>query len=326
MDKIRVGIAGGSEAPVFLEAAAEAGLEIAGIWIPDPGRGALRLAEEYGLGRPAGTLEELLEDATMDTIAIALPPPKRLSCALAALEAGRNVLLLKPWTINPKEAQRLLEAARDSHGVIFEVDGGQAGEIAHRLKRAAAQIGAIRLVQLNVAQLGRVPDTYSRRDKAVLLSDPGDLQFWERVFGCLDFLIDLLGKPSKITFTGGSGRDLDHTGVALLQYPRCLATLAVSTDSLGVSQFMLQGTTGMIRAQESPLAYTGFTRIQPDGTEKVELSKTIESPLCRELRLYQELLARDDRPVLEERLERSCAVLSVLAEVRKQAGLSDPLE
>lgn len=65
----------------------------------------------FGIKRRTTKVEELLEDATIDAVILALPTSVRTPIALQALAAGKHVLLEKPAAMNLEEIDAL-EAAR----------------------------------------------------------------------------------------------------------------------------------------------------------------------------------------------------------------------
>lgn len=80
-----------------------------------------RAAKRHPGIRTAAGIDELLGDPQIDAVAIATPVHAHFEPALAALRAGRHVLVEKPMTLNSGEAGRLVdEAAR--RGLTLMVD------------------------------------------------------------------------------------------------------------------------------------------------------------------------------------------------------------
>ena len=122
----KIGIVGtGWGARVQVPTFAEAGLEVAG---------------------PANRKEwrELVHDSSVDLISIVLPPPMHHEVALAALEAGKHVLCEKPTTLNPREAEELVAAAKQRPRQIALID--------HELRF----LPAWREARTRIGELGRI--------------------------------------------------------------------------------------------------------------------------------------------------------------------------
>ncbi|MFN2527553.1 MAG: Gfo/Idh/MocA family protein [Candidatus Baltobacteraceae bacterium] len=74
---------------------------------------AARVAKERNI---AGfqTLAEMLEGIEVDVVSIATPPFTHRNEVLAALAAGKHVICEKPFTLNVREAEELVEAAKQA--------------------------------------------------------------------------------------------------------------------------------------------------------------------------------------------------------------------
>jgi predicted dehydrogenase len=77
-------------------------------------------ASKHGIPRAYDSYEELLADDDLDLIYNALPPSMHASWTIAALEAGRDVLCEKPFTMNAAEARRVIEAASATGRRVIE--------------------------------------------------------------------------------------------------------------------------------------------------------------------------------------------------------------
>lgn len=93
----------------------------------------------------ASNLDALLEDDRVELVIITTPNPLHATMARRALEAGRHVLLEKPFTVTSREADDLIELARGTGRVlsVFQnrrfdgdfltlrrlIDEGQLGEV-----------------------------------------------------------------------------------------------------------------------------------------------------------------------------------------------------
>jgi predicted dehydrogenase len=81
---------------------------------------ARAFAARWGLPRAAASLDELLADAAVDVVYVATPHPAHEAHALAAIAAGKPVLLEKPFTMDAAGAARVVEAARAKGVFVME--------------------------------------------------------------------------------------------------------------------------------------------------------------------------------------------------------------
>lgn len=105
------------------------------------------LAARFGVPRVYSDYEDLLADPDVDAVTIAVPNALHLPVALAALSAGKHIMVEKPLARTSTEAQQIIDAAWRADrvlGVIFnrrgrhdmqivkrEVDRGRFGRIYH---------------------------------------------------------------------------------------------------------------------------------------------------------------------------------------------------
>lgn len=119
---------------------------VAAAWDPSAERLA-ELCHAQGIATQHGSAESLLADADIDAVYIAVPNKFHAPYAKQALEAGKHVILDKPFALNLAEAKGVAAAARKS-GKLFTlgmnqrfrsesqrirslVQGGSLGEIYH---------------------------------------------------------------------------------------------------------------------------------------------------------------------------------------------------
>jgi predicted dehydrogenase len=80
---------------------------------------AQKFSETFG-GTAYGSYEELVADPTVDAIYVATPHPAHHDNVILALNAGKPVLCEKPFAVNSKEAQAMVEAASRNSVALME--------------------------------------------------------------------------------------------------------------------------------------------------------------------------------------------------------------
>jgi predicted dehydrogenase len=110
MDKLAVGILGfvriGKEHAGWLRHCGSA----AAVAVADATPARREIAAGMGL-RTADTPEQLLNDSSIDTVLIATPTSMHCDHTLAALAAGKHVMIEKPMALDLPQAKRIVEAA-----------------------------------------------------------------------------------------------------------------------------------------------------------------------------------------------------------------------
>lgn len=76
-------------------------------------------AKDFG-GTAYGSYEELVKDPTIDAIYVATPHPAHHDNVILALNAGKPVLCEKPFAVNEREAQAMVDAATKNNVALME--------------------------------------------------------------------------------------------------------------------------------------------------------------------------------------------------------------
>jgi len=163
---------------------------------------AERLASPYAGVRATAILDELLSDPEVEAVAVATPASTHLQVALAALAAGRHVLVEKPLAATYDEGLQLVRAAEAAarvlmcdHTYCYTPAVGKIRELVH-----AGVLGDIQFLDSVRINLGLV-----RRDINVLWDlAPHDLSI-------LDFVLPEGCRPLAVAAHGadpiGVGQD-----------------------------------------------------------------------------------------------------------------------
>jgi predicted dehydrogenase len=77
-------------------------------------------ATEYGIEKAYGSYEELVNDPAVDVIYVATPHPFHKENTLLCLKAGKAVLCEKPFALNARDAQEVVDFARQKGLFLME--------------------------------------------------------------------------------------------------------------------------------------------------------------------------------------------------------------
>ncbi len=80
-----------------------------------------RICRQYPAARGVADVQDILRDPTIDAVALATPVSTHYPLARAALEAGKHVLVEKPFTDSAETAARLIDLAA-ARGLTLQVD------------------------------------------------------------------------------------------------------------------------------------------------------------------------------------------------------------
>ncbi|AYY13781.1 gfo/Idh/MocA family oxidoreductase [Actinobacteria bacterium YIM 96077] len=113
---------------------AQPGASIRCVVDADPHR-ARSLAADAGIDEWATDFESLIDRPDIDVVDICLPPRLHLEATVAFLDAGKHVLLEKPFVTSLDEARRLLDAEQNSTTTLMVAENWPYSSVARRVRR-----------------------------------------------------------------------------------------------------------------------------------------------------------------------------------------------
>ena len=116
-DPVTIGIIGCQRGRTLAREFANLGARIACVCDVDDARAAA-LKEEVGAGSAVADLRRVLDDQSVDAVAIATPDHWHAAAAVLACEAGKHVYVEKPCSHNIREGQLMVDAARRTKRVM----------------------------------------------------------------------------------------------------------------------------------------------------------------------------------------------------------------
>jgi predicted dehydrogenase len=110
---------------------------------------AATFAEANGIGRAHGSYRAIVEDDDVDVLYIATPHPQHRAVALAALAAGKAVLVEKAFTVTPEATREIVDLARSTGVFAMEAMWTRFQPVIMRMRELIAEgaIGDVRGVQ-----------------------------------------------------------------------------------------------------------------------------------------------------------------------------------
>jgi predicted dehydrogenase len=271
------------------------------------------------------TYEALVADPDVDAVYVATPHNGHREAALLALEAGKPVLVEKPFAVSARETEEVLNAAR-ARG-LFAMEAMWARFLPHmvsvRAELAAGTLGTVRTV---VADHGQwfAPDPVHRLFAPELAGGALlDLGIYP-----LSFVSMVLGAPDRVvargtkTFTG-----VDAQTSAVLEYDTgAQALISTTLESKTPCTAWIAGTEARIEIDGTFYAPSAYTLVHRDGTRDRR-----EFPFeGHGLRMQAAEVARCVRAGLTESTvlphAEILSIMQTMDEIRRQTGLVYPGE
>ncbi|GAA3632038.1 Gfo/Idh/MocA family protein [Microlunatus ginsengisoli] len=202
-------------------------------------------AERHGLERAYGSYREIIADADIDVLYLATPHPQHHAIAMAAIEAGKALLIEKTFTATVPGAEAIADAARARGVFVMEAmwTRFQPAIVAARDLIADGAIGEVRQVQ---ADLG-VDRPYDPSDRLFDPAQGGGAMLDLGVY-VVSLAQHFLGDPTTVAVSGSlAPTGVDAEAGLLLGYDDGrAASLLISLRGATPGAARIHGTRGWI--------------------------------------------------------------------------------
>ena len=262
---IRWGILGtGGIARTFTEDLLVLGHEVAAVGSRAPAT-AEKFADTYGIGRAYGSYAELAADDRIDVVYVATTHNVHHSAARTCLEAGRAVLVEKPFTTTAADAADLVSLARERNLFAMEAMWTRFNPLVARVRELVGDgaIGEVKAVYADFSE--NFPFDSSHRLWAPDLAGGAllDLGVYPVSFAWM-----LLGEPETIqavTTPAPTGVD-SNTGILFGYASGAVALLHCGFLTKTPQTATITGTTGWIEVA-GPFWHPHAMTLHRDGAE-----------------------------------------------------------
>jgi predicted dehydrogenase len=287
---------------------------------------AERFATLFELPAAHASYESLVADPSVDLVYVATPHPFHYPNARLALEAGKHVLVEKPFTLNAVQAQRLVTHAADRGLLVLEAMWTRWLPHMARLREivAAGTIGEPRSMSADHTQ--RLPDEPAHRLNDLELGGGAllDLGVYP-----VSFASDLFGAPQSIqavaTFKE-TGADAQVATIFRYAGGQIATTYSASVTQ-GPNVAVILGSEGRIEIDSVWYTATGLRIFGKDGTLIEDVRPAVEG------RGMHFQAAEAERLVSEGRIasdilppQETVAIVATMDAIREQIGLRYPGE
>lgn len=326
MTGLRWGIlATGGIAHAFAADLRTAGLDLRAVGSRRP-EAAQAFADEFEIPNVHGSYEALVADPEVDIIYVATPHPYHLDNAALVLQAGKHVLVEKPFTLNRDEAVALRDLAADNGLLVMEAMWTRYLPHMIRIREIieAGTLGEIRTVFADHTQ--KISDDPAHRLNAM---DLGGGALLDLGIYPISFVWDILGAPTEIRAVArkaDTGADAEVATV-MTHASGALSTSVSSSRGAGPNSAHIVGTEARIDIDRVWYTPTSFRVIAPDGTVLEDYVSNADGRGMQFQALAAESFVaegRFDSDLLP--IEETVAIMGTLDEIRAQIDLTYPGE
>ena len=276
------------------------------------------LQSMYNIKEIFTDLDECLSSPSIDTIYVAVPNNLHYSVAKKALEAGKNVICEKPFTLDYHETVELFELAESKNLILIEAITNQYLPNYLEIKENLSQIGNIRLVECNYSQLssryevfkkGIIAPVFDKNQGGGVL---GDLNIYN-----IHFVVGLFGAPKNSEYYPNIVREVDTSGILILEYDEFKVVCIAAKDTYNNSYANIQGDKGLIKVIGTLNEVPNY--IIKNNEVEMKVNKNIHKHrMYSEFKKFIDVINDNDFDFMKKQKEHSLAVMEIFYKSRKQ--------
>ena len=275
------------------------------------------LQSKYNINNIYTDIDLCLKNKEVDTIYVAVPNNLHYSVAKKALEAGKNVICEKPFTLKYDEAVELFEIAEARGLILIEAITNQYQKNYLDIKDNIDNIGEIRLVECNFSQLSSRYEAFKNGviapvfDKSKGGGVLGDLNIYN-----IHFIVGLFGKPNKVHYASNIVNDVDTSGILLLEYANFKVVCIAAKDTFNNSYVNIQGDQGIIKVIGPTNEVPNYSIQTKDNL--INENKNIHSHrMFAEFKKFVEVINNKDFKFMNNQKEHTLNVMYIYEEAKK---------
>lgn len=277
-----------------------------------------KIAAEHHIPLLETDYDTFLQNPEIETVYVGIANLVHYEYAKKALEAGKHVILEKPFTVNSKEAKELAAIAKEKRLFLWEAFIIPYLPSYTVVKDSVAKVGNVKLVQSNYS---KISSRYAQYLSGVILpafdlSLAGGALYDLNIYN-LHFTIGLFGKPKAAHYYPTKGYNgVDTSGIAVLEYENFNAVCCAAKDSTSPSGFVIQGDLGTLQGKGSVSTLSEIMFSDKAGSEVLaQFDGKIK--LSYELTEFVRQFEAADYASCYEMLDHSVAVTEVIDELLK---------
>ena len=284
---------------------------------------AAELCAQYQIPQHTTNYFELLQ--WVDAVYIAVPNLQHARYARVALEAGKHVIVEKPMAVTAAETEELAALAQRKRLFLFEAMTTQYQPNYAKLRELLPRVGTVRMVQCSFSQYssrydafcaGQTPPVFDPLCAGGALMDLG-------VYN-VSYIVGLFGEPNKAVYAANMERNIDTSGVLMMDYSGFKAVSLAAKDCAAPARCIIQGTKGYILQKSTP-NYCGGVTFHPNEGKEEHCNLNGDRPRqAAEFEAFYRAMTAGDQELCARMLDTSIAVSRVLTVARRSAGVRFP--
>ncbi len=277
---------------------------------------ALELSVKYGIKKTFDNIEEFLKD-DIETVYIGIPNNLHYEYGKKCLQAGKNVIMEKPFTTTVAEAEELIQIAKENNLFIFEAISNQYVPNYMKIKELIKEIGDVKIVQVNYSQYSSRYDAFKNGDIApVFDKEKGGGALVDLGVYNVYFIVGIFGEPKNVHYFPNIERGVDTSGILVMEYEGFKCVGVCAKDCKAPLSINIQGDKGYINSENATNQLDSFTFSLNTGESKTYSLNGERGRLYYQIGVFLEIFNNKDYDYATQLNTKTIEVMKVLENAR----------
>ena len=288
-----------------------------------------KLARDFSIENYYTSIESLLENPEIDTIYIALPNNLHFEAMNKAIDYKKNIICEKPFTSNAYETEKIIEKAKANDLMIVEAMSHRFIPNSIEAKKRIGELGDIKIVSLNYSQYSSRYDKFKEGiiEPVFSLENSGGALIDLNLYN-VAFAVDVFGLPKDVRYFANIEKDIDTSGIVILDYGDFKVSSVGSKDSAAPIINTIQGTDGTIEIPDALNSFREFNirKTKEDDKKYFNYNLGDKSRLYYEFVEIEKILRNNDKKKVYDLLNLTQNYMEVLTKARFDANIFYPAD
>lgn len=266
--------------------------------------------------------DEILKRTDVDTVYVALPNHLHYEFSKKALEAGKHVICEKPFTLTLKELEELEAIALEKDLVLIEAITNQYFANFAQLKEDLNDVGDLKIIECNYSQYSSRYDAFKEGTILPAFNPKmGGGSLMDINIYNIHLVVGLLGKPNRVEYYANIEREIDTSGILVIEYDQTKVVCIGSKDTSAPIKSTIQGTDGSLIINGPTNTLESYTKIIGKLTEEVIDLKVHPHRMYEEFIAFNRIINEHDMDTVREKLTHSKIVMEVAEKALEDASI-----
>ena len=283
------------------------------------------LQKEHGFRYVYTDYDEMLRNDEIDTVYLGVNNQMHYLFGKKALEAGKHLIMEKPFTSNYEQACVLKKLALDKHLMIFEAISTIHNPNYKKIRELLPTIGDIKIVTVNYTQYSSRYDAFLKGEilPAFDYTKSGGALMDLNIYN-IHFIVSLFGEPNDVHYIANIEKNIDTSGILTLEYDDFKCVSIAAKDCGAPYTNCIQGNKGCIYTHSPLFTLTDFyyqlNKKEPEHFDLTGKAHRMKHEFIDFLQMFND----KDYEKMYELLDHSLRVMKVATKARKDIDLIFP--